>query len=388
MMLSRRLVALVVVVGGASLVSPPALGAAADGAVLSVAGVAVDVTAGDAAAASARAVTIGQRRAIERLFKRLVPVSVLDLLPVLDDGAITELVQGFEVANERVAPDRYIASLTFRFKPNGISLLLRDLGIAYAITPGRPVVVLPLYRIGGELFLWEDRNLWRAAWAALPLADGLIRVIAPIGELADLVLIDARQADDGHGESLVAIAERYGARDVVVAEAAVENDPLFDAPTVRVTLRRFGASGIRIGGGTYSGLASDELDTVLAVAAKEARTQLEEEWKEANLLRFDHGDSLAVDIPLVSLEDWLDIRSRLVELALVRKAELLALSPNFARVVLHYLGDVRHLAGALAYSGLELVDDGDLWVLRRSVDGARADMANSGPPVVGGSAPE
>ena len=388
MMLSRRLVALVVVAGSASLVSPLAFGGVADGAVLSVAGVAVDVTAGDAAEASARAVTIGQRRAIERLFKRLVPVSAHDRLPALEDGAITELVQGFEVANERVAPDRYIASLTFRFKPNEISRLLRDLGIAYAVTPGRPVVVLPLYRTGGELFLWEDRNSWRAAWAALPLADGLIRVIAPIGELADLALIDARQADDGHSESLAAIAERYGARDVVVAEAAVENDPLFAAPTVRVTLRRFSNAGIRIGGGTYSGLASDDLDTVLAIAAREARTQLEEEWKEANLLRFDHGDSLTVDIPIVSLEDWLDIRSRLVELALVRKAEILALSPNFARVVLHYLGDVRHLAGALAYSGLELVDDGDLWVLRRSVDGARADMASSGPPIIGGSASE
>ena len=250
------------------------------------------------------------------------------------------------------------------------------------------MVVLPLYRTGGELFLWEDRNLWRIAWAGLALADGLIRVITPIGELADVALIDSRQADEGHSDRLAAIAEHYGARDVVVAEAAVEIDPLFDAPTVRVTLRRYDVAGIRIGGGTYSGTASEALDTVLAIAAGEARTQLEEEWKEANLLRFDRGDSLAVDIPLVDLADWLDIRSRLVDLALVRKAEIAALSPNFARVVLHYLGDVRHLAAALAYSGLELVDEGDLWVLRRSRDGGLADVAIDGSTAPGGSALE
>ena len=361
---------------------------AAGGTVFSVAGVAVDVTAGDAAEARTRAIAVGQRQAVERLFKRLLPVSAHGSVPALEDDAITELVRGFEVADERVAPDRYIASLTFHFKPNEISRLLRDLGIAYAITPGRPVVVLPLYRAGGDLFLWEDRNLWRIAWADLPLADGLIRVIAPIGELADVALIDVRQADESHSDRLAAIAERYGARDVVVAEAAVDFDPIFDAPTVRVTLRRYDAAGVRIGGGTYSGSASEALDTVLAIAAREARTQLEEEWKEANLLRFDRSDSLAVDIPLTDLADWLDIRSRLVDLALVRKAEIAALSPNFARVVLHYLGDVRHLAAALAYSGLELVDEGDLWVLRRSRDGGLADVAIDGSTAPGGSALE
>jgi phosphatidylglycerophosphate synthase len=360
MMLSRHLAALAVVAGGGLAASLPAVDAAEDSAVLSVAGVAVDVTAADAEEAKAQAVAVGQRRAIERLFKRLIPISAQDDLPGLEDGMITELVRGFEVADERVAPDRYIASLTVHFKPNGISRFLRDLGIPYAVTPSRPVVVLPLFRNGGELFLWEDDNAWRSAWASLPLADGLIRVVTPVGELADLALIDARQADEGDAESLGAIAKRYGAKDVVVAEAEVANDPLFDAPVARITLRRFYDTGIRIGGGTYSGDAPESLGAVLAIAAEEARTQLEEEWKEVNLLRFDRRDSLAVDIPISGLEDWLDIRARLVELALVRKAEISALSPGFARVILHYLGDVRHLSDAL-----------DPWEL-----GARVNLAN------------
>ena len=388
MVLMRRLVALVAVAGWGLLTPPPALGKTEAGAVFSVADVAIDITAADAAEAGAQAVAVGQRRALERLFQRLIPVSEQPRLPVLDDDAITELVRGFEVADEQVAPDRYIASFTFHFKPNGISRLLRDHAVPYAVTQSRSLLVLPLYRTGGELLLWEDGNLWRAAWANLPLADGLIRVVAPIGELADLVLIDAHQADSGNSAQLAEIADRYSAAEVAVAEAAVSRDPLFQAPTVRVALRRFHKQGVRIGGGAYSGLASDGLDAVLAIAAKATRTQLEEEWKEANLLRFDHEGSLAVDIPIADLADWLDIRGRLVDLALVRKAEIAALSPQFARVILHYLGDVRHLAGALGYSGLELVHEGDLWVLRRPSDGARADAAGDGSPMPGGSVPE
>ncbi|MCH7887844.1 MAG: DUF2066 domain-containing protein [Proteobacteria bacterium] len=388
MVLTQRLVALIAVAWWGLVAPPQALAKTVGSAVFSVAGVAVDVTASDAAEAKAQAVALGQRRALDRLFRRLVPVSDYQRLAVPDDGAITELVGGFEVADERVAPNRYIASLTFHFKPNDISRLLRDQGIPHAVTPSQPVVVLPLYRAGEELLLWEDGNLWRAAWANLPLPDGLIRVIVPLGELADVVLIDARQADEGRRDRLAILAERYGTGDVAIAEATASLDPLLDIPTVQVALRRFQEEGVRIGGGTYSGLASDALTSVLAVAAKATRTQLEEEWKEANLLRYDREGTLAVDIPVKSLADWLDIHRRLVDVALVRKTELEALSPRFARVLLHYLGDVSHLAGALANGGLELIRDGDLWVLRRPAAAARAAAASAGSPAAKGSASE
>jgi hypothetical protein len=165
---------------------------------------------------------------------------------------------------------------------------------------------------------------------------------------------------------------------VAVAEAVVDKDPLLDTPAVIVSLRHYKADGVRIGGGKYGGTTWDTLESVLAVAANETRTQIEEEWKGANQLRFDHAASVSVDIPVTGLEDWLDIRGRLTDLALVRKVEVAALSAVFARVVLHYLGDAQQLASALANSGLALSREADLWILRRQDGTANSDVGAGG----------
>ena len=229
------------------------------------------------------------------------------------------------------------------------------------------------------MLLWEDGNPWRAAWAGLPRADGLVPVIVPIGELADLVLVDARQADEGARERLAQLAERHGAGEVVVAEGVVARDLPLDAPTVRVVLRRYQGESVRLGGGAYSGLGWDALDEVLAVAAGATRKQIEEEWKEANLLRFDREDSLAAEIPFTSLAEWLDIHGRLTDIALVRKVDVVALSPRFARVVVDYLGDARQLVGALANSGLDLRREAERWILRWRGDATGTEVANGAP---------
>ncbi len=381
MAVTRRLFVLVVAMAWGLIASVAMMRTAAADAVFSVADVAVDVSAADAAVARSRAVAEGQRRALERLLRRIVPATEYPRLVLPDDDAITELVQGFEVAEERVAPKRYIASLTFHFKPNDVGWFLRNRDIPYAVTPGRSLVVLPLFRDGSELLLWEDDNPWRAAWANLPPTDGLVPMIIPIGELADLVLVDAPQAEVGERDSLAELAERYGASEVVVVEAVVDQTPLLDTPSVVVALRHYKADGMGIGGGRYGGTAWDTLETVLSVAANETRGQIEEEWKGANQLRFDRAASVSVDVPVKGLEDWLDIRGRLADLALVRKVEIAALSAQFARVVLHYLGDEQQLASALANSGLRLSRAADLWILRRQENRADTDAANDGPTV-------
>jgi hypothetical protein len=116
-------------------------------------------------------------------------------------------------------------------------------------------------------------------------------------------------------------------------------------------------------------MMGDSLETVLALAAATTRRQLEVEWKEANLLRFDRESRLAIDIPLTGVSDWLDIRDRLARIPLIRKFEITALSSRFARAVLHYLGEDQQLVGALARNDLRLVREADFWLLHRRGDG-------------------
>ncbi len=332
-------------------------------------GVAVDVTAADAETARARALLDGQRAAFARLVARIVPAAAIARLPTLDDDALTRLVKGFEVGDERVAPKRYIATLSFRFDGPAVSALLRENQVPFALTRARPLLVLPLYQTNqGQtdrgLLLWEDDNAWRLAWSRLAPSDALIDVIAPLGELADITAIDAKQAAAGDREALDRIAARYDAGDVAVATAEAARDSLVETPSVRVTVYRYRNDTVSVGGGTYAGEAWETLDDVLGRAAEETRRQIEEAWKEANLLRFDQVGNIEVDVIFATLAEWLDIRRRIEAVAVVRRARVTALSTRFARVAIEYLGDDNQLIDALAAKNLVLRREADLWMLR------------------------
>src|SRR5579862_2690845 len=124
----------------------------------------VDATADSAAAARTIARTDGQRRALMEVLERVSGSADLSKLPKLDDQTITDMVDSFEVANEKMSTVRYLADYTFHFHPAKVRRLLRSANIAIAEAPAKPVVVVPVYRNAGTLTLWDDPNPWREAW--------------------------------------------------------------------------------------------------------------------------------------------------------------------------------------------------------------------------------
>ena len=92
-----------------------------------VSGVQVDVTSSSSADARKKALADGQRRAFERLLRRLVMSDDINRLPKMASDEIDEYVLEFAVDNEKNSPVRYLADLTFRFKPTLIRNLLRNL---------------------------------------------------------------------------------------------------------------------------------------------------------------------------------------------------------------------------------------------------------------------
>ena len=77
----------------------------------------VDATAESAAAARDLARIDGQRRALALVIDRLSDSPDSGKLQKLDDKAITDMVESFEVANERMSAVRYLADYTFHFRP-------------------------------------------------------------------------------------------------------------------------------------------------------------------------------------------------------------------------------------------------------------------------------
>ena len=354
--------------------------AAQEAEVFAVKDVAVDATAATAAVARDQALAEGERHALQRLLARLTLRRDEGKLPKPSAGELTDLLAGFEVQEEKNSPVRYIARLTYHFKPRAVEQLLRAAGVGFAETPSRPIVVLPLLRSGNALLLWDDPNPWRAVWNGLPPADGLVPFSVPIGDVNDIADATAEQAARGDRERLRAIAARYGAGAVLVAAATLRREGGSGRSVVDLAATRYGAAlQDQINVSSVAGGQGESREALLARAAQAVEAEVTERWKEDNLLHFDQAQQAVVSVPIRGLEDWLKIQQRLHEIATISRAELVYLSRGEARVALDYLGDPAQLKHALAQRDLILSEEGGALSLRLAGTGTGAAAQQGGP---------
>ena len=355
--------------------------------VYTVAGVTVDQTAETAAAAREQAISTGHRLAFERLVARIVPAGQRARLPALTQGDIVPLVLSFEIGEEKRSSVRYLGKLKFRFRRLDVRRLLQASGVNFAETRSKPVLLLPVYEFAGAKLLWDDPNPWLAAWNAVPPSDGLVPVRLPVGDLADVRDISAEQASAGAEEQLTLIAERYGASAVVVAEASVSVDAGTGGRRINVTTSYFGGtSADRTGVRSFAYGEADTDETVIGRAAQAVAVQIEEDWKQENLIRFENLNSLVADISLSELRQWVEMRERLRRIAFLQRWQLVAVSRRKASVQLTYYGDAEQLRIALAQRDLVLEQGAVNWTLRESRD-TRAEAAPEEAPVTAPAAP-
>ena len=332
--------------------------------VFEVKDVAVDVTAATAAEAREEALVQGEITAFQRLLERLTLRGHRDKLPELPKSDIDIYVQDFSVADEKTSSVRYLARLNFRFKAEEVRRLLHDFGIPFAETVSKPVLVMPVFQDAGALILWDDPNPWREAWLNRPPTHGLVPTILPVGDLADMAAIGAEQAMDGDMQRLNAVAARYGASDALVVFGVLRFDAAHNRRALEVYFTRYGTQ-LREQTEVMT-FTQEKIETVpqlLLRAARELTQIVEDNWKRDNLLQLARSGVVAAVVPITGLRDWLAVRKRLQQVAVVRRAEMVLLSQDEVRVNLHFLGDPGQLALALEQADLRLFEESGEWLL-------------------------
>lgn len=344
---------------------PPLASAAVDP--FSVTGVTVDATAATAAAARDTALADGQRKAFRRLLERLTAPPDYPKLPQLSDAEITPLVAGFQVQEERTSTIRYLATLTYSFRPNAIRALLRRAGVPFAETGSRPVLLVPVLKPagGGTPLLWDAQNLWHQVWLDKPPPTGLVPVVVPTGEPADMAALPAPPSDAAGAGALAPLLQRYDAGEAMVAEAAL------DAGGVTITVRSPGSSDPVFTERLPQAGVESQTD-LLRRAALHVVQALEERWKRETAAQplddagaATGGSGLTVHVPLQSFADWLELRRRLASTGFVQGVQLKSLSKREALVELSFAGDASQLKLVLAQRQLALDETPDGgWSLR------------------------
>ena len=179
----------------------------------------VDASAADAVAAREQALVQGQVEGLRRLLRRLTPADAYGRLPVVGPAEIERYVQNFEIAEEQVASNRYLAQLTVGYQPDAVRELLQDHGLSYAELVSEPVVILPVYRTSAGPQLWPENNPWWQAWAEHLDSERLLRLVLPLGDLQDMATVTPDRAMAGDIDGLAALGQRYGSNEVLVVIA-------------------------------------------------------------------------------------------------------------------------------------------------------------------------
>jgi hypothetical protein len=356
-----------------SVVAPDPGRAQAAGDLFRVSDIPVDVTASDAVTARRDAIEQGQRQGLERLLRRLVPAERHAALPSVGGRQLDRYVQSFEIADEEVSSTRYIADLTVAYNPEAVRDLLADAGVPFAQTASSPLVVLPLYEGPEGPRLWPEDNRWWQAWSDHLDPERLVRLVLPLGDLEDMALVGVEQAQAGDTGALLALAERYGSEDVLVVSARPMDgtgagaDPATgtDAapPAVRLEVRRLGDEELGNPPETVRGQPGQTMEALLGDAVRSLQNSLDEEWKSANLLRYDQPGLMVVDIPIARLSDWVGIHQGLQSLPEISEVDIAAFARETVRARIRYIGDEQRLEQSLARLGLALSREGESWRL-------------------------
>ena len=330
--------------------------------IFAVQGVDVDVTSTDAATAKNQALMDVQVKAFFLLVERLgTPELLADLRAKLTPQDIAPFLRSLSIEQETSAPGRYIGRFTVRFLPEKTQNFFEGYGIRVPTRQGDPILVLPILRSPDGNKLWED-NPWRRAWIDLKGEQGIVPLIVPLGDLEDTETLSADDALKTDAVKLDAIRKRYGAPNLLIAQAQpADGGGLHVYIEGETTLGNVKVN--KIYQPDPGGAGSVEATAVAAFQGMVIKRYREVAAEQA-ALSANTAQSLDVTVPFTSPREWNAIRSRILSTPNVRGVDLSSLGAEDAVIRIEFTGTVEELQFNMQAAGLNLATSGSVWVIQ------------------------
>ncbi len=327
-----------------------ALPARAQDALYTVPNVPVDAGGASSTEALNAAITQGRGRAFQILYRRLTRQADWGRQPPLDAAALQRMSRGYTIANERRSTTRYVADVTYIFNPNAVAQTLRAANIAFARTPARPILVVPMSPNVG-------RGPWASALAVPAFRDSTVPFTVS-GAESDAELAGLNFETASYND-VAAVASRHRVTEVALVQAAYANGKM------TVNIRRLGL------GETPARVSVDvpmvqTLSTTYPAAAQAAVRTIEDMWKTRSAVDFSQRGRLTADVRIASLAQWSELQTQLAGISTVTGTTVTAMTVGYARVNLSYVGGTEQLREAFAGAGLSLTNRGGQWTLART----------------------
>lgn len=316
--------------------------------VYTVRDVPVDATAGEAAEARVVAIRRGRSTALRMLFQRLTLEVDWRELPALNTSEVTTLGAGFEISNERNSPTRYLANITYRFKPQDVRDILKQFDIPFSEVQARPMVVLPVFVEGGDARIFQDDRGWSATWSNRNFGHELVPVKVPLGDLGDVIATPVEAALTDDYAALSSFAERYDVQDILLVRMTQRDSGGF----ITFEFVRLSPTETETWAMTVPG--TPHIEPLMRMAIDRGLARLQEDWKTRTIIRFDAQDTMVISARFEEISQWLVIKRAMQGTPNITDSRLVALSTGGAHMEWDVVGTPSQLALALAQHSVSL----------------------------------
>ena len=322
-------------------------------AVYTATGIDVDIT-GDIATLRDQALIEGQRKALHKVLADIAPPERVASLTLPSDDIISTWVQDFEIEQEKSSATHYIGRFTFRFLADPVQQYLAGNRVEFAQTQTKRLLVLPVYTDEtGNSNLWGAANLWLAQWSLKAPNVSLVPMVLPTGDVSDTSTLSATQALAGDLPRLTALAQRYGAGDVLVTQVKASPPGADGKQNFAISATRYGREAPNSFTDSVSGDATT-IDELLGQSADRTIAWVQGQWKQANLVDASKQSTMTIEVPVGNLKQWVDIKKQLGGVPSLKSVRLISLTRTLAILDISFLGDLPQFQRALAQQDLSL----------------------------------
>lgn len=317
-----------------------------------------DKAAGTPTDARNAAIADAQAQAFEILLKSLTTPQIVQGLPKLTADGISVMVKSFEVTEEKITGNRYKGRFDIVFNEAQVKQFLATNNVSDLEIKSPPIFVLPIFSTPTGNVTWNVNHPWRQAWNNGVDENSPMRVILPIGDLTDEQILNNMEGPGG----LLPFANRYGAREVMMARAEMK-----DPKTLLVTLQPVGPSPTLAGLKGYTEEFDASNDGFYAQAVASIMQKMQEQWGGGGaLLETLSGNRIKVFVGLNNIKDWISMRNKLEGVTPITYLNVDELSLHRAILDIQFSGNFREFQQALDARGLDLLQEKDSYILREA----------------------
>ncbi|MBL8686989.1 MAG: DUF2066 domain-containing protein [Alphaproteobacteria bacterium] len=311
----------------------------------------IDKTAKDVATARQQGINSAQIEAFNVLLSRILidPAQKQNLL-VLSPVEINGLIADYEVISEKSSTTRYIANVSFRFRPESVRKLLRENGIDYVEAVKDRTLILPVLALGEQDVLFRDDNLWLKNWQNIPRKFSFTSPVLPIGDIDD---VGTTALDDGKInlsiETYNYFVDRYKTQDILLIKLYQQDE---QTDTSKIDIFRIDRSDASL-------VLLDELNFPLSSKSYnqliiEILNYLESKWKEDHVVNVGTIKNIIFVIRFNGQNIWYDVQDKLRKIQFIENFNITRINPKFVEIQAQINTNFEKLSAALTAHGFNI----------------------------------